>query len=95
MEPVDLVKLETAIKYVERIAEGNNPVNNLPMEEDAVLNNPNVIRCMYFVKGVLEEVRSVPGNTYLAVIYNQNAQEFVVRNLEKMVNGETEDDTEA
>lgn len=192
MEPVDLAKLETAIKYVERIAEGNNPVNNLPMEEDAVLNNPNVIRCMYFVKGVLEEVRSnggviggrkvkeprepfpfeileqfryerdqsimyvlkqiqaplegrkvkklsaktvtnwlkaagyltvayseevgkettlptakgkelgiytevrsVPGNTYLAVIYNQNAQEFVVRNLEKMVNGETEDDTEA
>ena len=43
MEPVDLAKLETAIKYVERIAEGNNPVNNLPMEEDAVLNNPNVI----------------------------------------------------
>lgn len=51
MEPVDLAKLETAIKYVERIAEGNNPVNNLPMEEDAVLNNPNVIRCMYFVRG--------------------------------------------
>ena len=45
--------------------------------------------------GIYTEVRSVPGNTYLAVIYNQNAQEFVVRNLEKMVNGETEDDTEA
>lgn len=40
--------------------------------------------------GIYTEVRSVPGNTYLAVIYNQNAQEFVVRNLEKMVNGETE-----
>ena len=35
METVDLVKLETAIKYVERIAEGNNPVNSMPLEEDA------------------------------------------------------------
>lgn len=187
METVDLVKLETAIKYVERIAEGNNPVNSMPLEEDAVLNNPNVVRCMFFVKEVLEEVRrnggviggkrtraakepfpfealkqfqyesdqsithvlkqihaplegrevkkisarmvtdwmkaagyltiaysgevgkettmptekgrelgiytevrSVPGNTYLAVIYNQNAQEFIVRNLERIVSGEME-----
>ena len=192
MAAVDLDKLETAIKYVQRIADGCNPVNNVPMEEDAVLNNPNVIRCMFFIKEVLEEVRrnggviggrkpkqekapfpfeilkefryerdqsityllkqiqtpvegqdikkitartvtdwmktagyltmayseevgketsmptvkgkelgiyrevrSVPGNTYLAVIYNQKAQEFVVQNLEKMVNGEAADDAEA
>lgn len=50
-------KLETAIIYLQRIAEGNNPINNLPADEDSVLNNPNVIRCMFFVKDVLEEVR--------------------------------------
>ncbi len=27
------------------------------MNDDAVLNNPNVIRCMYFVKEILEEVK--------------------------------------
>lgn len=50
-------KLETAIVYLQRIAYGNNPINNLPAEEDSVLNNPNVIRCMFFVKDVLEEVK--------------------------------------
>ncbi len=57
MESVDMKKLETAIVYLQRIADGNNPINNLPADEDSVLNNPNVIRCMYFVKEVLEEVK--------------------------------------
>ena len=50
-------KLETAIVYLQRIAEGNNPINNLPADEESVLNNPNVVRCMFFVKEVLEEVK--------------------------------------
>lgn len=54
-------KLETAIVYLQRIADGNNPINNLPAEEDSVLNNPNVIRCMFFVKDILEEVRKNNG----------------------------------
>lgn len=53
---IDMKKLETAIIYLQRIADGNNPVNNMPADEDSVLNNPNVIRCMYFVKEVLEKV---------------------------------------
>lgn len=185
METLDLNKLDVAIKYVQRIADGCNPVNNLPAEEDSVLSNPNVIRCMFFIKEVLEEVRRNKGvigskkaksrkepfpfeilkkfqyqedksiahflkqiytqaeeinfkriapqiitnwlkkegyltmeycqevrkestvptekgkalgiytevrtyskNTYLAVIYNRNAQEFLVRNLKEIVNGE-------
>jgi len=54
---IDMKKLETAITYIQRISEGNNPINNLPADEDSILNNPNVIRCMYFVKEVLEEVK--------------------------------------
>ena len=61
MESVDMKKLETAIIYLQRIADGNNPINNLPADEDAVLNNPNVIRCMYFVKEILEEVKRNKG----------------------------------
>ena len=57
MESVDMKKLETAIVYLQRIAEGNNPINNTPADEDSVFNNPNVIRCMFFVKEVLEEVK--------------------------------------
>lgn len=58
---IDLKKLDTAILYLQRIADGNNPVNNMPAGDESVLNNPNVIRCMYFVKEVLEEVRRNDG----------------------------------
>lgn len=57
MAVVDLKKLDTAITYVQRIADGYNPVNNMIAREDSVLNDPNVIRCMFFVKEILEEVR--------------------------------------
>lgn len=61
MKKFDLAKLDTAIKYVERIADGCNPVNNNPFDEDDSLNNPNIIRCMYFIKDVLEEVKNNGG----------------------------------
>lgn len=56
MEIVDKGKLEIAIQYVQRITEGHNPVNNMPVDDDSVINNANVVRCMYFVKDVLEKV---------------------------------------
>lgn len=56
MKQYDLEKLERAILYVQRIADGCNPINNVPVEESSVLHNPNVIRCMYFIKEVLEDV---------------------------------------
>ncbi len=54
---IDTNKLDTAIIYLQRIADGYDPVNNMPADENSVLNDPNVIRCMYFVKEVLEEVK--------------------------------------
>lgn len=61
MKKIDLAKLDVAIKYVNRIADGCNPVNNVPLENNDILNDPNIIRCMYFIKEVLEEVRSNDG----------------------------------
>ena len=61
MKQFEQEKLAVAIKYVERIADGCNPVNNVPLEYDDILNNPNIIRCMYFIKDVLEEVRNNGG----------------------------------
>ena len=61
MKKVDLTRLDVAIKYVERIADGRNPVNNVPLENNDILNNPNIIRCMYFIKDVLEAVQDNGG----------------------------------
>ena len=52
MAEFDSIKLEKAIEYVKRMAEGKNPVNNEMVEEDSVINNPNVIRCLYFIEEV-------------------------------------------
>ena len=61
MEVVDTRKLEIAIQYLQRITEGHNPVNNIPVDDDSVIKNPNVVRCMLFIKEVLEEVKRNDG----------------------------------
>ena len=48
-----LDKLDKALIYVDRIADGKNPINNMPADNDDVMNDPNVIRCMFFIKDVL------------------------------------------
>ena len=60
MREFDAEKLEKAIIYVRRMADGRVPYSNQPME-DEILNNPNVIRCMYFVADVLREVQANKG----------------------------------
>ena len=61
MGKFDSKKLETSIEYVKRMAEGRNPVNNELLEYDSVLNNSNVIRCLYFIEDVLKEVQKSNG----------------------------------
>ncbi len=61
MEVVDTQRLETAVLYLQRMIEGRNPVNNMPVDEDSVIRNPNVERCMLFVKEVLEEIQRNDG----------------------------------
>ena len=56
MENIDLNRLKTAITYAERIADGKNPVTNAPARDEDVINNPNVIRCMFFIRDILRQV---------------------------------------
>ena len=56
MESIDLNRLKTAITYAERIADGKNPVTNAPARDEDVINNPNVIRCMFFIRDILRQV---------------------------------------
>ena len=56
MKNYDLNRLKTAIAYAERMADGKNPVSNTPAAEEDIINNPNVIRCMFFIRDVLQQV---------------------------------------
>ncbi len=61
MKQIDLEKLENALLFVERIAEGRNPVDGSVCDGDCVLNNPDVIRSMFFVKDTLMAVKECKG----------------------------------
>ena len=61
MYVVDTKKLETAILYLQRMTEGNNPVNNIPEDDGSVIKNPNVVRCMEFIRSVLVELKQNDG----------------------------------
>ncbi len=57
MENVDMNKLDQAIIYVERMADGMDPISGTPMAADNVLNNPDIIRSMFFVQEILKDVQ--------------------------------------
>lgn len=81
MADFDPAKLDVAITYMDRIADGKNPVTNKPAPEQDVLNNPNVIRCMFFIRDVLRSVRDNGGT-----IGNRKSSaksEFPLKNLEQ------------
>ena len=50
MKQFDLEKVETALTFVERIADGKNPINNDIADKDDAMNDPVIIRSMFFVK---------------------------------------------
>ena len=43
MKQFDLEKVETALTFVERIADGKNPINNDIADKDDVMNDPVII----------------------------------------------------
>ena len=61
MEQFDLEKLENALTYVARIADGKNPINNDVADSEDVMNNPIIIRSMFFIKDVLAELKNNNG----------------------------------
>ena len=60
MKEFDLEKLRIALTYISRMADGRNPATNQQVENE-VLDNPNVVRCLHFIRDVLEEVQENHG----------------------------------
>lgn len=57
MEQFETNKLELAIACICRIADGKDPITGLDAPKESVINDTNVIRCMFFIKEVLEAVK--------------------------------------
>lgn len=51
----ELDKLRRAQGYMEQLAQGIDPISGVELPEDTVLNQPRLIRCFFYVAGVLRE----------------------------------------
>ena len=72
MGTYDSRRLDIAIQYIRRMAEGRNPVNNRPAPENEVLTNVNVNRCLKFVEEINHHVPALEMLTRLT-IYRKKA----------------------
>ncbi len=55
-------KIEYAKSYIDKLANGINPLDNTPVSDESILNNPRIIRCLFYVSDVLR--RTLDERTY-------------------------------
>ncbi len=54
MTELDILK--RAKMYIDKMANGKNPITDLDASEDDVINNVKVSRCLFYISGVLDKV---------------------------------------
>ena len=52
----ELEKIEYTKGFVDKLAEGINPIDGTPIAEGDLLNNVRISRCMYYVSDILRRV---------------------------------------
>ena len=55
---IDMVKLATAKVWIEKLANGINPLNDELVKEDDIINNVNISRCLFYVTELLDEIKA-------------------------------------
>jgi len=52
----ELEILQRAKMYMDKLAQGVDPITDREMEDDTVLNNVRLTRCFFYVSGILDQV---------------------------------------
>lgn len=52
----ELETVQRAKMYMDKLAQGIDPISNLELPEDSALNNARLTRCFLYVSGILEQV---------------------------------------
>ena len=58
----ELEIMQRAKMYMEKLAQGIDPISDQEMPEDSVLNNVRLARCFFYVSGILDQVIANGGN---------------------------------
>lgn len=72
----DIERIEKAKIIIQKIANGTNPTNGLPIETDSFIQDPRIIRCFYYVSEVLQ---GVINGSYS----NKKITDFIITNEQK------------
>ena len=64
---MDIELLKHAKYYIEKMANGVNPLTNEIVPDDDLINNVRISRCLFYVNDVLKEVINNKG-----IKYNKN-----------------------
>ncbi len=71
-------KIIKAGEILNKMANGINPVNGASIDTDCFLQDPRIIRCLFFVQQVLEEAAARPINTG-----GKQPDQFIITSAEK------------
>ena len=52
----ELEKIAYAKSFIDKLAQGINPLNDTPIPDNEVVNNPRLCRCFFYVSEVLAQV---------------------------------------
>ena len=55
---IDMEKLATAKVWIEKLANGINPLNDELVKEDDIINNVHISRCLFYVTELLDEIKA-------------------------------------
>ena len=60
---IDKTKLKTAQEWIEKLANGINPLTSEPVKEDDIVNNVHISRCLFFVSEMLKKVKTTESSS--------------------------------
>jgi hypothetical protein len=55
---IDMEKLVTAKVWIEKLANGINPLNDELVKEDDLINNVHISRCLFYVTELLDGIKA-------------------------------------
>lgn len=79
----ELQKLERAKMYIEKMANGINPIDDTLVSDNDLINNVRISRCLFYVADILNEVLENGGVTPPEQIYIKTGSVFRLSEEEK------------
>ena len=53
---IDKEKLRVAIEWIDKLANGVNPIDGSPVHQEDIVNNIHISRCLFYVANLLENI---------------------------------------